>query len=121
MNKLTALRNGISQKLIPVLLVLCVVTTESCYQYRVINTDDDPGTEYQTKVMYSYAWGIWNKPQNLRVPDCPDNAALNQVEYSKNFGQTFLTVITIGIVSPIKVKWKCHKPCQQVANDDDGL
>ena len=97
-----------------ILLILSVVLIQSCYHYRVINTKNDPGTEYRDTVMRSYLWGLVNKPQNFHVPNCTDTcAALDEVVFSKNFGQTFVTVITLGIVSPVKIEWKCHKPCQR--------
>jgi hypothetical protein len=107
------------KKILLVLCILFVVIMESCYHYRVINTTNDPGTEYRDTVMRSYLWGLVNKPQNFHVPNCADTcAALDEVVFSKNFGQSILTVITLGIVSPVKVEWKCHKPCQRII---DGL
>ena len=101
------------------LCILVFVTTESCYHYRVINTHNEPGTEYRDTVMRSYFWGLVNKPQNFHVPNCVDTcAALDEVVFSKKFGQSLITVITLGIVSPVEVKWKCHKPCQRI---NDGL
>ena len=107
------------KKILLIFCILFVVITESCYHYRVINTRNDPGTEYRDTVMRSYLWGLVNKPQNFHVPNCADTcAALDEVVFSKNFGQSILTAITLGIVSPVKVEWKCHKPCQRVI---DGL
>ena len=98
------------------LLLLLTANLQSCYHYRVLNTTNDPATEYQKKVLWSYAWGLVNKPGNFQVPNCSTDNALDEVVYSKNFGQSLLTVITLGIVSPVEVKWKCHKPCQRVGN-----
>ena len=107
------------KKILLVLCILFVVIMESCYHYRVINTRNDPGTEYRDTVMRSYLWGLVNKPQNFHVPNCADTcAALDEVVFSKKFRQSILTVITLGIVSPVKVEWKCHKPCQRII---DGL
>src|SRR5678810_185120 len=88
------------KKFFLVISILFIITTESCYHYRVINTRNDPGTEYRDTVMRSYLWGLVNKPQNFHVPNCTDTcAALDEVVFSKNFGQSFLTVITLGTVS----------------------
>ncbi|MBS1564145.1 MAG: hypothetical protein JST39_07135 [Bacteroidetes bacterium] len=97
-------------------LLLLAASLQSCYHYRVLNTNNDPSTEYKHKVLWSYAWGLVNKPGNFQVPNCSTGNALDEVVYSKNFGQSLLTVITLGIVSPVEVKWKCHKPCQRVGN-----
>jgi hypothetical protein len=102
-----------------ILFIVFIVALSGCYHYRVINTHNEPGTEYRDTVIRSYLWGLVNKPQNFHVPDCTDScAALDEIVISKNFGQSFLTVITLGIVSPVKVQWKCHKPCQRII---DGL
>lgn len=111
MKKQTAIFIGTVKKLFLVLLVLSVL---GCYHYRVINTNNDPSTEYQKKVMWSYAWGLVNKPQNFHVPNCNNSNALDEVQFSKNFGQSLITFFTLGIASPVEVKWKCHKPCQRV-------
>lgn len=120
MNQPTAALIRQSKKSFLVLSILIVIiTTQSCYHYRVINTRNDPGTEYRDTVMRSYFWGLINKPQNFHVPNCTDScAALDEVVFSKNFGQSILTFFTLGIVAPVKIEWKCHKPCQRVI---DGL
>jgi len=119
MSKPTAMFTLQRKPILLVLSILFVVMIQSCYHYRVINTKNDPGTEYRDTVMRSYFWGLVNKPQNFHVRNCTDScAALDEVVYSKNFGQSFVTLITLGIVSSVKVQWKCHKPCQRVI---DGL
>jgi len=116
MNQLTAVFSRQAKNIFLVLSILiAIIIMQSCYHYRVINTHNEPATEYRDTVMRAYFWGLVNKPQNFHVPNCVDTcAALDEVVFSKNFGQTFLTVITVGIVAPVKVQWKCHKPCQRV-------
>jgi hypothetical protein len=98
-----------------VLFILFTLSLSGCYHYRVINTINEPGTEYRDTVVRSYLWGLVNKPQDFHVPNCTDTcAAIDEVVFSKNFGQSLLTVITLGIVSPVKIQWKCHKPCQRI-------
>ena len=119
MDQPTVVLPPLGKKILLILCILFIITTESCYDYRVINTRNDPGTEYRDTVMRSYLWGLVNKPQNFHVPNCADTcAALDEVVFSKKFGQSLITVITLGIVSPVEVKWKCHKPCQRV---NEGL
>jgi len=84
---------------------------QGCYTFRVLNTNNDPATEYESKVMWSYVWGIWDNPKDFVVPNCDNDNAIDEVTISNNFGFTLLTVVTLGFLSPVKVKWKCHKPC----------
>lgn len=91
-------------------LVVFLISNESCYHYRVMTTNSDPATEYQKKVLYSYLWGMVNNPKDFVVPNCKNNNALDEVLFTTNLGYSFLTVVTLGIFSPVEVKWKCHKP-----------
>jgi len=94
-------------------LLVLLFTTPSCYQYRVLNTTNDPATEYQKKVLWSYCWGLVNKPENFVVPNCGNNNALDEVQFRTNFGYSLITVVSLGILAPTQVKWKCHKPCER--------
>ena|SRR6185503_5425446 len=117
--KLTVIFGRWAKLFLLLLFILFIVTIQSCYHYRVINTFNEPATEYRDTVIRSYLWGLINKPQNLHVPNCTDTcAAIDEIVVSKNFGQSLLTVITLGIVSPVKIQWKCHKDCQRII---DGL
>jgi hypothetical protein len=102
------------KKILLALLVLFVITMQGCFHYRVINKPSVEGTEYKDTVVRSYLWGLVNKPQNFNVTNCDSCVGIDEVVFSKNFGQSFLTVITLGIVSPMKVQWKCHKACPRV-------
>ena len=100
-----------SPPILTVMFVFVMITaTPGCYQYRVLNTTNDPSTEYREAKMSSYGWGLWNKPQNLHVPNCNTSNGLDELTLSKNVGQSLLTWVTLGFVSIVKVKWRCHKP-----------
>lgn len=92
-------------------LLVLVTGLQSCYHYRVLTTISDPATEYQQKVVWSYCWGLINNPQNLTVPNCPGTSGLDEVRVTQNIGSLLLTVVSLGIVAPVRIEWKCHKPC----------
>jgi hypothetical protein len=96
-----------------VLVIILLIPLQSCYHYRVLSTYSDPSTEYKEKVLWSYCWGLVNSPQQFVVPNCDQNS-LDEVKITSTFGQNLLTVVSLGVVCPIKVQWKCHKPCQRV-------
>ena len=106
-----------SAKLLPafnrLLLALLLFGGTGCYQYRVLNTTNDPATEYQKKVLWSSFWGLVNKPKNFVVPNCAATSALDEVQFQTNFGYSLITVASLGILEPVQVRWKCHKPCQR--------
>lgn len=95
----------------PLLVFIALFISPGCYQYRVLNKSTDPSTEYQKKVLWSSFWGLVNKPRDFVVPNCDSTSAIDEVQFQTNFGYNVLTVVTLGIVSPVKVRWKCHKPC----------
>ena len=104
------------RKMAGIVLILAVMLAEqSCYHYRVMSTINDPTTEYQHKVMWSYCWGLVNKPQFYVVPNC-DKSAIDEVRVTTTFGNALLTIVTLGIVCPVSVEWKCSKPCQRVGD-----
>lgn len=97
-----------------VLIVVIAFTFQSCYHYRVLNTVNDPASvQYHKQVMWSYCWGAINKPKDFTVKDCT-SGGIDEVRVTTNFGYSLLTVGTLGIVCPMTVQWKCHKPCQVV-------
>jgi len=107
-------RMSIGKSFLATVSIALALTGPGCYQYRVLNTINDPSNEYQKEVLHSYAWGLVNKPKDFHVPNCDSTEAIDEITFSKNAGQSILTVITLGIVSNVTVRWKCHKPCQRI-------
>lgn len=90
----------------------------SCYNYRIA-THAQAGTEYATATAHSFFWGIIQSPKNgIATPVC-DSLQVNgmaEVLVKSNFGYSFITVATLGIWSPMKISWKCGKPCQKIGS-----
>ena len=98
-------------------LFVCIAASmQSCYHYRVLTTKSDPSTEYKKEVLWSYAWGLYNNPKDFTVENCGDSNGVDEVRFTRSFGGELLTILTLGIVSPVTVQWKCHKPCQRSGN-----
>jgi len=89
-----------------------------CFSYRVA-THAQGSTDYtpaNSKRAYSLFWGLINKPQVITTPVC-DSLGVNgvaEVVIKTNFGNSLLTLITLGIYCPVRVQWKCAKPCQKI-------
>lgn len=96
-------------------VLVAALSLNSCYSYRVA-TRALPGTEF-TKVVtaHSFFWGLMQNPREIHTPIC-DSLGVNGVAVvtmKTNFGYALITVATLGIWSPIKVEFKCSKPCKQ--------
>ena len=104
------------KKTLPVWLMGVTFLFSSCYTYRVA-TQAQAGTEVtNTVTAHSYLWGLVQKPPDfIHTPVC-DSLGVNgmsEVTLKKNFGCALVTVVTLGIWSPMKVQWKCSKPCKK--------
>lgn len=94
-------------------LAASLVLLSSCYSYR-INTHAQPGAEFNSVTAHSFFWGLVQNPKEITTPICDslnaNGVALVQVK--NNFGYSLITVLTLGIWCPMRIEWKCSKPCQ---------
>lgn len=87
----------------------------SCYSYRVA-THAQGGTEtVATMTAHSLFWGLVKKPAEIHTPICDTLEAngMSEVVIKTNLGYSLITVVTLGIWCPIKLEWKCSKPCKK--------
>lgn len=98
-----------------VLLAFFCCCTQSCYHYRIQAPRQDPGTEYQSQTAHNLFWGL-AKSKDIRPANCERSNALDEVYISTNFGYALLTVATLGVWCPVKIQWKCSKPCNKTGN-----
>ena len=100
---------------VTVLMLALILLLNSCYTYRVA-TNAQAGSESSKPItVNSFFWGLVKKPTIIHTPLC-DSLQVNgmaEVTMKTNFGYALITVITLGIWSPMKVEWKCSKPCKK--------
>jgi Bor protein len=92
----------------PMLLTAVIVAGSGCYHTRVF-TSGQPATAYMQKTVHSLFWGLVQ--QNVEPPttnNCVSNG-MQEVRVTTNLGYAFLTVITLGIWSPMEIEWRCTK------------
>ena len=96
------------------IVIVTLLLSPGCYTHRLA-THAQAGTEASESIVSNvYFWGLLKKPTEIHTPIC-DELEVNgvaEVTYSSNFGYALITVLTLGIWSPVKVEWKCSKPCQ---------
>lgn len=108
-------RNHQSVNRAPFMLVmtLAAIIFSSCYSYR-ISTHAQAGTEVSSVNANSYLWGLVQKPKSLTTPNC-DSLGINgmaEVKVKTNVGFALITIATLGIWCPMKIEWRCGKPCK---------
>ena len=91
-------------RLLPFIFIL--FTVSSCYQYKLYQRDATTASLPETKLVYSYFWGI--KSPEIKIADCHGNG-FDRVVVKTNLVNSFVTIISLGIVSPMRVYWECAK------------
>lgn len=97
-------------------MMMSAVFFTSCYSYRVA-TQALAGSEISKPVtVNSFFWGLIKSPKDdVHTPICDSLGVngLSEVTVKTNFGYALITVVTLGIWSPVKMQWKCSKPCKK--------
>jgi hypothetical protein len=90
------------------LVTVAIVAGSGCYHTRVFTTGQ-PATAYSQQTVHSLFWGL--AQQNVEPPtinNCISNS-MQEVRITTNFGYAVLTVVTLGIWSPMEIEWRCAK------------
>jgi len=90
------------------LAAAAALAAAGCYHQYVAVSRPDPEVRSGSKTVYSYAWGLLHSNDTVAV--CPETNAIDQLEVKANFGQTMLGLLTLGIVVPRRVTWRCSRP-----------
>jgi enoyl-CoA hydratase len=74
-----------------------------------------PGTEWKTKTLKSFAWGLWR--QDLPVTNCRlahgQRLGIEEIRIGRSLPQMLITLLTLGFVAPTQVSWRCCRPPSQ--------
>ncbi|HYG18194.1 MAG TPA: hypothetical protein VD816_04660 [Ohtaekwangia sp.] len=110
------IRSGKSSGVLMLAVLFCFT---SCYNYK-ITSNRGSSTELQSQVVHNFLWGLIEKPKGGLFPkncapggteDAEGNMGFHYVRAESNFGYALLTVVTLGIWSPMRIEWQCAKPC----------
>jgi hypothetical protein len=74
-----------------------------------------PGTEWKSRTLKSFAWGLWR--QDLPVTNCRlangQRLGIEEIRIGRTFPQVLITLLTLGLVAPARVSWRCCRPPSQ--------
>ena len=104
------------QRVIMFTLFLSLFCTTRCYHYRVIAPESNPLNEYEAKTVHNLFWGML-QTRPVSPPSCASSNGLHDVRVTSNLGYSVLTVVTLGIWCPMKIEWRCARPCPRSAGD----
>jgi hypothetical protein len=101
----------------PVLLLLLAGSMSSCYTYKLATHAQPGGDELSTTTVHarSLFWGLVNKPQVIHTAPCDalGIVGVSEVKMETSFGNVLLAFGTLGIYCPMRIVYKCSKPCAQ--------
>ena len=83
---------------------IVIVAQFGCYEYRS-HAPNFPGVTDDGEVVWSFFWGLAKEDPTI---DC-NGQPLAEVTVRDNLAFSILTVVTVGLVSPKKVEWKCAR------------
>ena len=100
---------------IVVLFATCCVVFSSCYTYRIA-THAQSGTGARKMTAHSYLWGLAQQ-KDIPTPNCDSLGiyGMSEVRVRNNIGYALITIATLGIYCPIRLEYKCGKPCPKTA------
>jgi len=74
-----------------------------------------PGTEWESKTLHSFGWGLWR--QDLPVTNCRlgngQRLGIEELRIGRSLLQVIITFVTLGLVAPVRVSWRCCRPPSQ--------
>lgn len=74
-----------------------------------------PGTEWESRTLHSFGWGLWR--QDLPVTNCRlangQRLGIEEIRVGRSLPQMLITLVTLGLVAPARVSWRCCRPPSQ--------
>jgi hypothetical protein len=98
----------------PSFLFAFILLFTSCAEFNVhvpvTNNPDTspatPGSNYNgTVTSWSFAWGLVTDG-GVQVPNCTE-CGMQDITFNRDFFQQALSIISLGLASPMNVQWKC--------------
>jgi hypothetical protein len=89
--------------ILPAILALSLLG--GCATHRLVVAHPNPYNEPHRVNSTAFGWGA---VQRRTVAEC-DNSLLDEVRVKQNFGQSLITVLTLGIVMPTTIEYICAK------------
>ena len=88
--------------------IVAALAVAGCSTTTVVVPAPDPVTEYRERntTSHTFFWGLIQDPQTVVAENCESNS-LDNVRVSNNFGFALVTVLSLGVWSPIQVNWRC--------------
>jgi hypothetical protein len=92
----------------PLVCLLIIMLFTQCSIYKITAKDTSfPENASKSKVVYGWLWGY---AQKIEPIDCQGNS-IAKFTIKSNIGFQLISVLTLGMIAPIKIEWQCGKDC----------
>lgn len=89
-------------------LIFTAVILSSCASLSVTRQETQVVPELQELPRSSFVWGFVPAPRLYESSLCPQSK-LNTFEIGRSSGQVWLSVVTLGVYVPYRVRFSCAK------------
>jgi hypothetical protein len=99
----------------PYILASCLLLLSGCAQHRLVVQQPNPQPGSVSVDSAAIGWGA---SQKRNVANCESNI-IDEVRVKQNFGQSLLSVITLGFYMPTTIEYVCGNVPSAPGNTDN--
>jgi Bor protein len=100
----------------PKLSIICaLLLLAGCAEHRLVVQRPNPGSPPTEVESAAIGWGA---SQKRSVANCESNI-IDEVRVKQNFGQSLLTVLTLGFYMPTTIEYVCGNVPSEVGSTDN--
>lgn len=94
--------------------LLACTALGGCATHRIVLANSNPTEGEMAVRSTAYLWGAAQE----RTAAC-EQSGINSVEVRQTFGNSLLSIVTLGIVNPIELEYVCTKPRPTSGSTDE--
>jgi hypothetical protein len=99
----------------PLILASCFLLLAGCAEHRLVVQRPNPGPPPTTVESAAVGWGA---SQKRNVANCESNI-IDEVRVKQNFGQSLISVLTLGFYMPTTIEYVCGNVPSEVGSTDE--
>jgi hypothetical protein len=102
------------------LLIAALIATSGCTSYLVVAPEPRHAGQEHHRGITSLAGGTGTSPHpGVVASECGDGEQLAMVRLTRNFGQSLLSVLSLGLYAPATAHYFCASPPQPPGGEID--
>jgi hypothetical protein len=99
----------------PLIIASCFLLLAGCAEHRLVVQRPNPQPGPTTVQSAAVGWGA---SQKRNVANCDSNI-IDEVRVKQNFGQSLISVLTLGFYMPTTIEYVCGNVPSEVGSTDE--